>query len=280
MSTELTLRREYLGTHRRMIVGRAILGTVAGVVPVPMVDDWLYSVVLGGAYRRIAAAHDVDVDAGAVTNLVFGKTAPPTWAETTASAIAYKVATRTWKRLLVVVTAVRRAQAASRTFAALTLFDHYCQRRHTGLGLDAARALELRTLISEVIHATPGGLSLEPFRRGALSAARALVRAPLELADIASRGAVRRLLTRGASDVAEADVVDEVEQAIDRQLADQHGFLSRTITAVELQLSAEVNPYVDALIDEFDRRWGALHGGTSPSSPPAAPASPTSEGSS
>ncbi|MCA9680075.1 MAG: hypothetical protein KC464_33900, partial [Myxococcales bacterium] len=169
MSTELTLRREYLAGHRRMIVGRAVLGTVAGALPVPLVDDWLIGVVIGGAYRRIAAAHGVDVDADAVTNLVHGKSSPPAWAETTASAIAYRVATRTWKRFLVVVTAVRRAQAASRTFAALTLFDHYCARRHTGLGLDGPRALELRGMISEVILATPGGLSLEPFRRGALA---------------------------------------------------------------------------------------------------------------
>jgi hypothetical protein len=262
MTTELTLRREYLGAHRRLILGRAILGTVAGVLPVPLVDDWLVGVVLGGAYKRIAATHSVDLDDDAVTSLVYGKTPPPAWAETTASAIAFKVANRTWKRFLLVVTALRRAQAASRQFAALTLFDHYCQRRHTGLGLDKARALEVRGLISEVIAATPGGLSLEPFRRGALAAARAAIRAPLELADIASRGAVRRLLTRGTGDVAEAEVVDEVDQAIDKQLADQDGFLSRTLTAVELQLSADVNPYVDALIEEFDKRWAKLHGGT------------------
>ena len=59
----------------------------------------------------------------------------------------------------------------------------------------------------------------------------------------------------------DAALASELEQAIDRQLADQHGFLSRTITAVELQLSAEVNPYVDALIDEFDRRFAIRHGG-------------------
>ncbi len=273
MTTALTLRREYLGAHRRLILGRALMGTAAGALPVPLVDDWLIGVVLGGAYRRIASAHHVDVDAAAVSSLVFGKTPPPGWAETTASAIAFRVASGSWKRFLVIVTALRRAQAASRTFAALTLFDHYCQRRHTGLGLDGPRALELRGLISEVIGATPGGLSLEPFRRGAAAAARAAIRAPLELADIASRGAVRRLLTRG-SDVAEADVVDEVEQAIDRQLAEKDGFLSRSVAAVELQLSAEVNPYVDALIDEFDRRWARLHGGGATPTPTPAGTEP------
>lgn len=256
MTTALTFRREYLGMHRRLILGRAIAGTIVSMVPVPMVDDWLVGVVVGGGYRRIAAAQNIDLDEDAVKNLVFGKTPPPGWAETTVSAIAYKLATQTMKRFMLVLTAVRRAQAASRTFAALTLFDHYAQRRHRGLGLDAPRALELRATISKVIAETPGGLSLHPFRRAFVVAARAGARAPLELVDIASGGALRRLLDRGKPDeIAEAEVVDEVEAALDRQLADKDGFLSRAVASVEQQLSAEVNPYVDALIEKFDKEW-------------------------
>ena len=255
MTEALTLRREYLAVHRRLVLGRALAGTVAGMVPIPLLDDWLTQVLVGGGYRRIAAAHNVDLDEDAVKNLVFGKTPPPQWLETTASTIAFRLAGQTLKRFLMVVTAVRRAQRASRTFAALTLFEHYVQRRHTGLGLDAARALELRDTIGKVILATPGGLSFEPFRRGLVGAARATVKAPLELVDIASGGALRRLLTRGQSEVAEAEAVDEVEAALDRQLADKDGFLSRAVAAVEQQLSADVNPYVDALIDRFDQQW-------------------------
>jgi hypothetical protein len=251
----LTLRRDYLAAHRRMILGRAIAGTVVGAIPIPLLDDWMRTAVIGSAYRRIAKDRQVDVEADAVTNLVHGKSAPPGWAETTASAIAYRIATRSWKQFLIVITTLRRAKAASGTFAALTLFDHYCAKRHVGLGLDAARALELRDTISKVIIATPGGLSLDPFRRGVLAAARATAKAPLELANLASGGALRRLLDRGKTEVAEADVVDEVEAALDRQLAERDGFLSRAVASAELQLSAEVNPYVDALIDRFDGSW-------------------------
>jgi hypothetical protein len=257
VSTELTLRREYLAMHRRLVLGRAIAGTLAGMVPIPMLDDWLTKVVVGGGYRRLAAASNVDLDDEAVRNLVFGKTPPPEWLETTTSAVAFRLAGATVKRFLMVLTAVRRAQKATRTFAALTLFDHYVQRRHTGLGLDAARALELRDTIGKVITETPGGLSFEPFRRGFIGAARATVKAPLELIDIASGGALRRLLDRGksADDVSEAEVVDEVDAALDRQLADKDGFLARAVGAVEQQLSADSNPYVDALIERFDQSW-------------------------
>jgi hypothetical protein len=262
MTTSLAMRREYLAAHRRMILGRALAGTVASAIPVPLLDEWAVGAVVGGGYRRIAASHGVDLEADAVRQLVFGKAAPPGWFETTASAVAFRVAARAWKRAMVLLTAVRRAQAASRTFSALTLFDHYCARRHRGLGLAPARALELRGVIGEVIAETPGGLSLEPFRQGLVAAARASLRAPLELADIASGGALRRLVERAdPQEVIEAEVVDEVEAALDRQLADRDGVLARAIAALDQQLSAEVNPYVDALIERFDARWVDEEGG-------------------
>ena len=52
---------------------------------------------------------------------------------------------------------------------------------------------------------------------------------------------MRRLLARrsAASEVTEAEAVDTLEQAIETALADKTGFLSRTVAAVEVQLSAE-----------------------------------------
>jgi hypothetical protein len=40
-------------------------------------------------------------------------------------------------------------------------------------------------------------------------------------------------------------------------LADKTNFLSRSVAAVEAQLSSEVNPYLDAAIESLDRRWRA-----------------------
>ena len=170
------------------------------------------------------------------------------------TAIVYRLVGKAWKRMVVALTAVRRARSAARQFLVMTLFDHYCARLHVGIGLSGEEALRLREAINEAIEATPGGLSLDPFRRGALAAARATAKAPLELADLLSGGALRRYLDRGA-DVTEADAVSEVDAALDKQLAEQSSFLARSVTAVELQLSAEVNPYLDALIDHFDSIW-------------------------
>jgi hypothetical protein len=254
MTTELTTRRDYLADNRRLILGRAIASTVAGAVPLPFVDDWLVRRILGNGYRRIANSHRVDLQDAAVDKLVHGKTSPASWTEMAASGIAYRLATGAWKRVLVALTTVRRARAASKTFVVMTMFEHYCARLHVGPALDAATALEVRDVIADVLEHAPGALSFEPFRRGARSAARATLRAPLELADVVSGGRLRKLLERGKG-VTEPEEVTALDQAIDDALADKNTFLGRAVTAVELQLSSEVNPYLDLVISRFDDAW-------------------------
>ncbi|HVV82299.1 MAG TPA: hypothetical protein VHE35_04440, partial [Kofleriaceae bacterium] len=83
--------------------------------------------------------------------------------------------------------------------------------------------------------------------------ARTVARAPLELADRASGGRLRKLLKRG--DVADAEAIDEVDALVERELASTDGVLARAAAAVELQLSAEVNPFLDKAIDRFDELW-------------------------
>jgi len=255
-TTSLAKSREYLAGQRRTIIARAIAGSLAGALPIPLLDDWAVGTLLGGGYRRIAAAHHIDLDATAQKTLVHGTTPPPTLAEVAASGIALRIAGRAARRMLVALATIDRARSAARTFVTMTLFDHYCARLHTGLAIDATTALALRDEIGRAIDQTPGALAFHPFRRGALSAARATLRAPLELADLATRGALRRLLARRTG-VTDAEAVDELEQAVETALASKTGFLSRTIAAVEVQLSAEANPFLDAALDALDRRWRA-----------------------
>jgi hypothetical protein len=257
MTTEsLVPRRDYLNDQRRTIIARALAGALAGAIPVPFLDDWAIGTIVGGGYRRIANAHGVDVDTDAVKNLVHGTSHPPSIADMAASGVAYRLAGRAARRMLLALATINRARSAARTFVTMTLFDHYCARLHTGLALDGPTALALREEIGRAIDQTPGALAFHPFRRGAMSAARATLRAPLELADLATRGAIRRLLTK-KSEVTEAEAVDELEASIETALANKTGFLSRTVAAVEIQLSAEGNPFLDGAIETLDRRWRA-----------------------
>jgi hypothetical protein len=158
--------------------------------------------------------------------------------------------------MMVALATVNRARSAARTFTAMTLFDHYCAKLHRGLALDGPTALALRDEIVRSMDNTPGTLAFHPFRRAALAAARATVKAPLELADLATGGRVRKLLAK-ESEVAKAEHVDDLEQAMEAALANKDGFLARTVAAVEAQLSSEVNPFLDGALDSLDRRWRA-----------------------
>src|SRR5262245_30379087 len=236
-STSLVLRREYLAGQRRSIITRSIVGSIAGAIPIPFLDDWAVGTVLGGGYRRIADAHNVDLDDQAVKNLVYGTSQPPSLTTIATGGIMLRIASRAARRMMLALATLNRARSAARTFTAMTLFDHYCAKLHTGLALDGPTALALREEITRAIDNTPGALASHPFRRAAMSAARATLRAPFELADMASGGGLRRLLAK-RSEVTDAEAVDEVEQAIDIALANKNGFVSRTVAAVEIQLSA------------------------------------------
>lgn len=256
MSVALATRRDYLTKHRRMIIARSVVGSLASVIPLPFVDDWAKEKVLGAGYKRIASMHGVDLDDEAVAALVHGNSAPTNIANMAASGVIYRIANLAAKRFLFVLATVNRARAASSTYVAMTLFDHYCAKLHVGAGLDGKTALALREEIARAIDQTPGALSFAPFRRGALSAARATLRAPLELADLATGGALRRMLAK-RSDMTEGEAVDALEQTIETALSQKTNFLSRTVAAVEVQLSAEKNPFLDSAIDSLDIRWKA-----------------------
>ncbi len=259
MTSALVPRRDYLVGQRRAIIARAILGSLAGAVPLPFVDDWAITTILGGGYKKIAASHQVDLTSEAAANLVPGTSSPPSIVEMAASGIALRIASAAAKRMMFALATVNRARSAARTFTAMTLFDHYCAKLHTGAALDGPTALLLRDEIARAIDQTPGALASHPFRKGVLAAARATLKAPLELADLASRGAVRRLLARRSetSEVTEAERVNETEAAIEQALAEKTNFLSRTVAAVEAQLSSEVNPFLDGAIETLDRKWRA-----------------------
>ena len=256
MTTALTRSREYLAGQRRAIIARAVAGSIASAVPLPFLDDWILGLVLGGGYRRIAASHHIDLDRDALRMMVHGAEGPASLTDMAAGGLVVKLAGRAAKRMMFALATIDRARSASRTFVTMTLFDHYCARLHTGLAIDVQTAAALRDEISRAIDQTPGALTFHPFRRGAMSAARATLKAPLSLADMASRGALRRLLSR-RSDVSEAEAVDEFDRSIEMALAAKSGFFTRTVAAVELQLSAESNPFLERALDALDVRWKA-----------------------
>jgi hypothetical protein len=255
--TELVLRRQHLEGHRRLIIARSLAAAVANAVPVPLLDDWLRATILGSTLRKLAAGHQVDVDEEALSHLVHGRTDPPSLGKLFTDATLFNIVRHSWRRLVVVVAAMRRVQAAGHYFTLATLFDHYCARMHVGLGISGQAGQELRQVMDRAIAETSGGLANHLFRRALVAAARATVRAPAELVDIATAGALRRLLARRqqGEQTMEMAAAQEVDAVLEQQLALEQSFLARATRAVELQLSVQGNPYLDAVIDRFEQLW-------------------------
>lgn len=256
-TAELVIRRRHLDDHRRMIIARSLAAAVASAVPVPLLDDWVRGSVLRSTYRKLAADYQIDVEEDALRNLVHGRVDPPDLGKLFTDATVLTVLRRSWRRLVVVLAAAKRLQAAARYFTLATLFDHYCAKMHVGLGIDSVTGLELRLIMDRAIAETEGGLGHRLFRRGIAAAARATLRAPAELADIATAGMLRRLLARRqqGQDALEIAAAQEVDAVLEQQLAEEQSFLTRATRAIELQLSVQGNPYLDALIDNFERLW-------------------------
>ncbi len=246
--TSLVRSREYLAEHRRTIIGRSLAAAIAGAIPIPVVDEWLVASIRRGTIRRIAEARGVDIDDDAVRAIADGPESPPKWSELVGGGLAIRLLSRQWKKLLIVVLATKRAQAAGRNFEVATLFDHYCAREHVGMGLTHTSGKEVRALIDKARSETQGGLNRQLFRRGLVAAAKGSAKAPMNVADLLTGGRIGKLLS-GNSD--EVEATTEVDEALETQLNSDSSFIARSAAAIELQLAVDRNPYLDNLLDRF-----------------------------
>lgn len=222
---------------------------MAGAVPLPILDDWLVASIRRSMIRRIADARGVDMDEEAVRAIADGAEAPAKWSELVGGGLAIRLLGRQWRKLVIAVVATKRAQAAAKNFEVATLFDHYCARLHVGMGLTDATGKEVRMRIDQARRETEGGISRHLFRRGLLAAAKTSVRAPIDIADVLTGGRITKLLTGGE----EIEATVEVDEALEAQLKSEGSFLARSAAAIELQLAVDQNPYLDDLIDNFDK---------------------------
>jgi uncharacterized protein (DUF697 family) len=155
---------KHLGSHRRLILGRALLSGAAGLVPVPYLDDLLAGQVRAGLVRRLADLRRVDIDGNAVAEL-----ATPTGSRVLHAAgigaVLLGGAQKVWRRVAASILVVRRADEAMQTFQIGTLFDHYCARHHVGLGVDGAKAKKLRDTMDQAIRHARGQALEDAFQR-------------------------------------------------------------------------------------------------------------------
>ena len=264
-SKALARNRGHLDQHRRLILGRSIAAGVTGALPIPILEEWITASIKRSTIKRIANARSVDVEKDAIDIIADGANRPPEWAEIAGGKVLFRLLSRSWRRVLLGLLTVRRLQATGKTFLVSTLFDHYCARLHVGSGVTPTEAIIIRQLIDKAIETTPGGLNRRLFARALASAAKSTIRTPLGIANRLSGGAISKLLTPKD----EVHAATEVDAGIDAELNEDQSFLSKAVTAAELELSTEGNPYMRALLDRFDTVWTYRNGKPTPASPPS-----------
>lgn len=245
MTTAIARRGEHLALHRRMIVVRTLATALAGLTPVPYLDDWLVTRLRRGTIRRIAEARGVDLDEAAVRAIAEGVVKPPGWRAFINTIPLMRFFRRGVRAAVAGYSAYRRADQASRDFAIATLFDHYCARIHVGSGLDANAGAALRARMDRAIARTPSGPLRQTFGAALGAAGRAAIRAPFELADAISGGRIRARLR------ARAPEVEEVAE--EEALVEQAGtLLGRVGQSVDRGLMGLGARYVGDLVAAFE----------------------------
>jgi uncharacterized protein (DUF697 family) len=247
-STSLVLG-DPLALHRPLVIGRALAATVVGLVPIPLLDDWLIAAVMRRTVKRMAEARHVDLSTAALHALADGEVGLPSWKALVGAAIIPRLLARAWRSALWMFTVYGRANFAGRSFAVLTLCDHYFARVHVGGELDDTQAKKVRKAIDRAVASKEGSAVQHLVKRAVVGTGRAVVRAPFELVDALVGG----LLSRKKQGATEAEAEEIVEETLRQKEQAPGSFLARVSAAVELQLATFGKDYVAGLVGVFER---------------------------
>jgi hypothetical protein len=240
---------DHLLENRRLIVRRALLATaVGGVVPLPVMDEYLAGRVKAGMLMRLAERRQVDLAAssGELLGDPRGSTAMRNATLTAATLLALKLA---WRKFFAVLAVGRRAEEMATTFQLGTLFDHYCARMHVGAGIDRARAAELRDVIHASLAQTERAAVVSAFRDGSRVLGQTLLEAPAWANEKIERAARRWAASGGTTTDTGPGSGDDVTSD------EQSRWLDRASGEVEGRLGGLGQDYLVSLVRTFERRW-------------------------
>jgi uncharacterized protein (DUF697 family) len=233
----------HLKANRRVILSRAVVAGLAGLVPVPWLDDLLAGAVRASLVRRLAAIRNVDVDANAVDALAhpYGSRI---LSAASFGAAALATTRRAFRKVAASLLVVRRADEAIQTFITGTLFDHYCQKHHVGLGLDGKRALAVRQAIDHAASRARNQVIERAFRRGLKVSAKAATSVPRTIFS---------LVTRRRGGPITPDMPPSLDERV--EAAASTSMAGRALKVVEAEVARAERSWLDALTHAFDEAW-------------------------
>lgn len=242
-------RYAHLTENRGLIIRRALLSTaLSGAVPLPVLDDLVAVRVRAGLFMRVADRRRVGLPAGAAEVLAEAKDGSR-WRHITVTAATLVAIKLAWRKFFALLAIGRGADDAASNFQAGLLFDHYCARLHVGPALDRTRAAALRKAIHEAVGQTHRDTFVSIFKDGTRTLGRSLLQAPRWAGERLTALAQRWVMTRGNTEATFEDVDVELGEAAERR------WLDKAAEAVEAQIAALGNGYLDVLIPRFETAW-------------------------
>ena len=243
-------RFAYLAVNRPVIVRRALLSTaLGGVIPVPVMDEYVSGRVRAGLLMRLAEQRKVDLPQSAA-ELLADPPEASTVRHATLTAMTLIALRLAWRKFFALLAAGRGAEEMASTFQFATLFDHYCAKIHVGSGIDRKRAFELRAVILATVERTEKATLVAVFRDGGRVLGRSLLEAPRWITTRLGTLAQRWVSTRGNAEAT-------FDPAADLAPEGETQWLDRASKAVEDRLGGVGQDYLGILIDDFERRWAA-----------------------
>ena len=243
----------HLAANRRLIIRRSLLATaVGGVVPIPVMDDYLAGRVRAGMLMKLAERRQVDLLLSSAELLADPReaTAVRNATMTAATLLALKLA---WKKFFALLAVGRRAEDMAMTFQMGTLFDHFCTKLHVGAGIDRARASQLRVIIHDAAADAEKSALTAVFREGGRILGGSMLEAPAWMSKRFERAAEQWARSGGqAPQGADADGGRDAELPVDEESA---RWLDRASAAVENRLNRLGTSYLRTLVRSFEQRW-------------------------
>jgi hypothetical protein len=236
---------DHLAANRTLILSRAVLSGLAGMVPVPYLDDLIAGAVRSHLIKRVAEIRSVDLDNNAV-HVLSDPAGSRVLTAAGIGALAIGGTKRIFRRIAASIFFVRRVDEAIDTFHVGTLFDHYCAKHHVGLGLDGERAALLRHAIDLATKRAQSEVLRAAFRRAMLGVGRAAVAVPAAVWG--------RLFAREAATGDGEERVIEAEKIADSLPGSAMG---RAVRNLSSDISAVERTYVALLLQRFDVAWAA-----------------------
>jgi hypothetical protein len=249
----------HLLAQRRFIVRRSLLASaVGGIVPLPVMDDYLAGRIRAGMLMQIAERRRVDLAPSSAELLADPRegSAARNATMTAATLVALKLA---WRKVFMFMAAGRRAEEMTTTFQVGTIFDHFCARLQVGAGVDRLAAIRLRGATFAAIRETERSALIVAFAEGGRILGRSVGEAPAWISRRLHKAVERYVASGGNPDaIPRVDADDANDDPDDPAGPDgpaSRQWLDRATVEVESRLTGVGNRYLEALLDNFERHW-------------------------